>query len=421
MGKRLMAQGKSLKDIVDWGLCTGCGACAAYCPRGVVHMVDFVEVGLRPAFGNIGCEGCTACLALCPGLEVDCRASHPDWEPASEQEKELGPYLEIWEGQAADPEIQNSAASGGVVTALALHCLEREGMEFVSHTAMSPSIPLKSQTVRSRSRQELLERAGARYAPSSPCDGLKSIEESPRPCVFIGRPCDATAVQKYRKLSPTLDRNLGLTLSLFCSGVPSTRGALDLLQRMGCDARLAGGICCQGAGSPEELALRLCGPGESSPLSSVDAPGDLPQHRSCRCHLCPDGLGRNADIACGDAWNRFGKDGQPGMSLLIVRTERGRELLRRAHEAGALRLKPIQPEAAISAQQGLLARRTHIFGRLLAFRLLGIPRPHYTGYALREDWVRLSLGARIQSVAGAIKRILRERLWRRRPPGAVWR
>ena len=48
----------------------------------------------------------------------------------------IGPYLEVWDGYAADDEIRRKASSGGALSALSLYCLEKENMESVLHTGM---------------------------------------------------------------------------------------------------------------------------------------------------------------------------------------------------------------------------------------------------------------------------------------------
>src|SRR5258707_1343211 len=105
---------------------------------------------------------------------------------SAEADHEFGPVLEIWEGFASDPEVRMRASSGGLLTALSLYCLEREGMASVLHTGQDPEKPWLNKTVQSRGRSDLLQRTGSRYAPASPCDGLRDIENSSEPCVFVG-------------------------------------------------------------------------------------------------------------------------------------------------------------------------------------------------------------------------------------------
>ena len=154
----------------------------------------------------------------------------------------------------------------------------------------------------------------------------------------------------------------------------------------------------------------------SESLSYGEAWGRLTKHRPFRCNLCPDGLGRLADISCGDAWHRYsGQDDNPGLSLVLVRTRRGQEIVRQARDAGYLSLRPSSTWAVKEAQKNLLERRREIYGRLLAMKLLRIPTPRFTGFSLAEEWRKKSLSGKIRTVLGTIKRLIRKGLWRRRP------
>lgn len=67
--------------------------------------------------------------------------------------------------------------------------------------------------------------------------------------------------------------------------------------------------------------------------------GFLQKYRPYRCHLCPDGTGEFADISCGDPWYREIKEHETGYSLALARTQRGREILHAAIDAGYAVLK----------------------------------------------------------------------------------
>lgn len=393
----------SIKDVVDWGLCTGCGACFFNCDKGQVKLINVESVGIRPHFAD--CGSCTACLAICPGHHV---------ETTSTADSELGPVLEVWEGHAADPEIRFRASSGGVLTALALYCLEREDMGSVLHTGMDESKPWTNKTVHSHNRSELLARSGSRYAPSSPCEGLQAVEESQQPCVVVGKPCDASAVAKLSNARPQLDRKIGLSLTFFCAGTPSTRGTLDLMESLGTDPQHVAAVRYRGEGWPGRFTVSSSNGANGKSLSYMDSWGRLASYRPMRCHLCPDGLGQSADISCGDAWERFNDKPDPGRSIVIVRTERGKEILLRAMAAKYVELERVGPEAIIAAQPNLLQKRRELFGRLFAMKLLWVPTPSFPGFSLFRSWARLPLTRQFQTIAGTLRRFLLRGLWRKR-------
>ncbi len=51
-----MSKIKSVKDVVDWGLCTGCGACFSACKKDAISLVNIEIVGIRPKVNTDLCS-----------------------------------------------------------------------------------------------------------------------------------------------------------------------------------------------------------------------------------------------------------------------------------------------------------------------------------------------------------------------------
>lgn len=399
---------ETVKDIAAWRLCLGCGACAWACDNMAVRLVDITDDGIRPVVDE-SCARCGRCVAVCPGIDT----SHGRWEPEADQElgRSWGPVLEVWEGHAVDPEIRFHGSSGGAATALALYCVEKEGMHGTVHAGADKEEPHRNRTRLSRSRGELLEKTGSRYSPASPCDSLGIIEAAPSPCVFIGKPCDVAALRKAQTLSPGLDSRTGLTISIFCAGTPSTRGTLDLLERFDRKAQELQTLRYRGNGWPGNWTAKTRSGASSMPYK--DAWSFLQKYRPLRCHLCPDGTGEFADISCGDPWYREITPEEPGLSLIVTRTAKGRRLLKAAADSGYLEIKKIDPALLERSQQNLLAKRSAVWGRLLALKLLLVPVPKLRGFSLFHNWSALTLKEKARSLAGTMRRAMKRRYYRR--------
>jgi coenzyme F420 hydrogenase subunit beta len=402
----------SLQDVVDWGLCIGCGACAYACDKGAVTLENVESAGIRPRFTSDGCGGCTKCLAICPGYSLDGNSLPLPVE--THADREFGPALEVWEGYAQDPDVRYQASSGGLLSALALYCLEQAKMQFVLHTGVDEEKPWINKTIKSTTKAEILSRTGSRYAPSSPCDGLQDIANAGGECVFIGKPCDAAAVSELRKERPELDRNLGLVLTFFCAGTPSTKGTLDLVASMKVQRSQIDAVRYRGEGWPGKFKVQYDGRSKEQSLSYEESWGKLTGYRPLRCNLCPDGLGRFGDLSCGDAWEKHTGNGDQGRSLVLVRTERGREILHRAIAAGYVQLERVDSGAVFAAQPNLLRRRRELYGRFLAMRLLGVPTPRFKGFSLFRGWLRQSPAMQARTVIGTMRRIVQRKWWKRR-------
>ena len=401
-----------LKDVVDWRLCVGCGLCAYLCPDNV-KLKDIVNDGIRPEVLANGCGPSCECLQACPGLHAHHDTQRNDG--VDELRAGWGPVLELFEGYAADPELRFRGSSAGLATALALYCLEREEMYGVLHIEGDANEPWRNRTVLSRDRDVLLRRTGSRYAPASPCDSLHLIENAPRPCIFIGKPCDVTGLRNAMALRPQLSKKVGVAIGIFCAGTPSTQGTLDLLQQLEVDSSKVEEIRYRGNGWPGNYSARL--QDEEQPrrqLSYKASWSFLQEYRPFRCHLCPDGTSEFADISCGDPWYREIHEDEPGLSLVVVRTPKGREIVRRAIESGYVVLQPAESNKLEAAQKNLLAKRSAIWGRLLAMKIFGIPAPKYVGFSLLKNWMRLPLPEKLRSVLGTTRRIMTRRYFLKR-------
>lgn len=394
-------------------MCLGCGVCAYMCPENLIELTNIMDEGIRPIVQSDGCGSCTLCLDVCPGHDYS--RLEPDETPAAikELEEGWGPVLEIWEGYPADKNIHYQGSSAGMSTAIALYCLERGGMHGVVHIAGDKDNPLNNKTIMSHSRAELLASTGSRYAPASPCSGLGFIEEAPDQCVFIGKPCDVAAVRKAQYLKPILKEKIGVTISIFCAGTPASRGTTDFLAEHRIDPNQVQELRYRGCGWPGHFTVRVNGQDEYAlKMTYGDSWDFLQRYRPYRCHLCPDGTGEFADIACGDPWYREIQEGALGSSLVVVRTERGRRIVREAMEAGYIHLKPGTSEMLVESQRNLLSKRSSIWGRSAAFKVIGQPAPKMPGYNLFKLWLRIPLKEKARSFLGTLRRIIQRKYYK---------
>jgi len=414
----------NIDEIVRSKLCSGCGACAYIAPASLV-MADEPGAGLRPRSrigeageageGDEGDEGDEAdAVAVCPGAGLSLTFDATDDGLIHELAPAWGPIYAMWEGYAADDAIRHAGSSGGAASALALYCLEGQGMHGVLHIAAREDKPYLNETVMSHTREELLARTGSRYAPASPCDGLQRVEEAPSPCVFIGKPCDAAAVQKARRLRAKLDEKVGVTIAFFCAGTPSTQGTLEMLKRMGIDnPEGLVSLRYRGNGWPgmATAVVRTAAGEETKQLTYEQSWGEvLAKHQQWRCKVCADHTGEFADIAVGDPWYRPIEPGEAGSSLILARTPRGREIIEGAAAAGYLMMEKVAPDILPKSQPNLLRTRGAVWGRILACRLMGVPAPRYTNMPMFRHWWReLSWSQKARSIGGTMKRILRGR------------
>ncbi len=407
-------------DVAETQLCCGCGACAYVAPD-ALEMVDVVDHGRRPVVktGHYRDHNLRKALAVCPGIELSHKINAVDGRSGVVEElaEGWGPVLEVWEGWINDEDARFRGSSGGGVTALARYGLEIGGMSGVLHIAARPDAPHLNETVLSVNRDQLNRGSGSRYSPASPCDGLAEIEAASGPCIFVGKPCDVAATNKAAALRPALARKLGLTIAIFCAGTPSTKGTLKMLERLGVsDPSELAELRYRGHGWPGE-ATSITLDGQESRLTYQQSWGEvLSAHAQWRCRICPDHTGEFADIAVGDPWYREIEPGDPGRSMFVARTERGRDFLLAAIAAGYVVAEKADPMTLPASQPNLLKVRGNVWMRILVSRLLGAAVPTYTNIPTRPFWWRtLTWREKLQSVLGTTKRVFKRGLRYRQP------
>lgn len=404
---------KNIRDVVEGHLCTGCGMCA-YLSVDSLEMQDEIDYGRRPVLKNTAIPVNTSAelLNCCPGAKLDRLPTQPDNIRALE--KGWGNVYEVWEAFATDPQIRHAGSSGGVITALSLYCLEQENMAQVLHTKADPQMPYLNTTACSSNKEQLMEGTGSRYAPSSPCEKLDSIENANAPCVFIGKPCDVAAVHKARTLKPKLNQNLGAVISFFCAGVPSTSGTLKLMRNQGVsDKKTVQSLRYRGNGWPGLWTVRYKEDAQikQQQLTYAQSWGELQKDRQWRCYICPDHIGEFADIAIGDPWYREIQTNDDGRSMIVVRTERGRQIVKAAAETGYIVLEKSDSSILPRSQPNLQKTKGLLWGRLLALKMSGAFVPVYQNFSLLELWItESSLKEKLQSILGTVKRVYLKKL-----------
>lgn len=399
----------TIQSVVDQHLCSGCGACS-YAHPNSIRMTDTLTHGRRPsAVGSQDLSGCDA-RPICPSVQ----AAHFESKPTSTDN--WGEVLEVWEGYATDEEIRYRGSSGGAVTALALFGLQTQHLSGVLHVKADEKSPLLNETVLSKSRDELVAGAGSRYSPASPCEKLAEIENAAGPCMFIGKPCDVAGAVTASRLSQKLNENLAVTVAVFCAGTPSMSGTVALANSLGvADPSQITKVKFRGEGWPGLMTIEYqTEEGERKEASIPYAEGwgqILQKHRQWRCNMCADHTGESADISVGDPWYRPVDKGDPGRSLIVVRTERGKKYVREAIDAGYLEAGKCSPHVVDLAQKHLLKAQASIWGRNVASKMMGVAPPPMQRMRRWRVWMKeLSLKEKLQSVFGAAKRISRKRI-----------
>lgn len=375
-----------LNRISECGLCISCGLCESVAGTDRVRMAVTPLGHLRPVVvGELDHATVDRIYDTCPGTRVDGlpvrlidgdTRSDPVW----------GPYRRMVRAYAADPDVRFRAATGGVLTAMALYLVESGRVDFVLHAKASVEKPTFGERHLSFAAADVVAGAGSRYGPTATLIDVRDVLDRGRPFAFAGTPCDIGALRNYARHDDRVDDLVKYWLTPVCGGympppdMHAFLAGLDLREE-DLTALSYRGYGCPGPTRIETRDGRVIEKNYLDMWSEDAGAWSLP----FRCKICPDGIGEAADIAAADTWpggapTWEGQADDPGTNAVIARTAAGVELLEAAAAAGHLVVeRDIGPEDMSLYQPHQVAKKYAAWARHQGLRAAGEPAPETTG------------------------------------------
>jgi coenzyme F420 hydrogenase subunit beta len=395
-----------LDQIVQAGLCIGCGLCESLAGAGRVTFVATADGRERPlAPAPLDSRTVQTINAVCPGTRIE-GADPPRLAPGTRIDPAWGPIGRLVRGHAADPVLRHRGASGGVLSALAEFMLSSGRVELVVHVAPSRQAPMRSARHLSFDRADVLESCGSRYGPTAPLRDFVSLLDRGRPFALIGKPCDVGAVRNLARLDPRVDRLMPYALSMICGGASELGKSQDVLERFGVAERELALFRYRGHGNPGATRIETRD-GRVHQLSYGEMWEDEATWRlQARCKICPDAIGEAADIVAGDTWPDATLEGEDaGFNSILARTAAGVELLDAAVAAGAITVcGPLTPRQLDHFNPHQVAKKRAIAARLVALRGAGTPVPRVRRLRIARLGVSGGVRPAVREFRGTLRR-----------------
>ena len=381
-----------LSDIVENGLCIGCGICQSIAGSDRVEVVMTPEGRQRPVESTSpDKETLEQITAVCPGTQIHGLPDRfiekdtiidPIWGPYLPSSGDGAPFeTGIARGYAADPEVRFKASTGGVLSALALFLLDTGRIDFVLHVAASKQQPMRSERQISFDRVQVMEGAGSRYGPTAPLVDFVEVLDREQPFAFVGKPCDINAIRNLAKTDTRVDRYCRYCLTIFCGGTSELGKSEELLDAFDVKEEQLSLFRYRGYGNPGPTRLETKDGRHFNKNYNEFWEGESGWRLQFRCKICPDPNGESADLAAFDIWPDANPQGEDeGFNGIMPRTAKGLELLEAAVEAGVLIIdRPFTAREIDVFQPHQVRKKKAVWTRLQALQQSGQLIPEVSG------------------------------------------
>lgn len=362
-----------VEEIVESGLCIGCGLCRSVAGGERVKLVATPHGVERPVVTEpLDRATLERINAVCPGVRVAGLERHRR-APGAATDRVWGAAARLAIGHATDPETRFCASSGGVLTALAQFMLDRGEVDCVVHVSASRARPLRSTRQLSVDRAALLRAAASRYGPAAPLLDFCEILDRGRPFAFVGKPCDVSAIRNLARRDPRVDRHMRAALAMICGGASRLTKSTDLLESVGVPEEELAEFRYRGRGAPGMTRIEARD-GRAHELTYNEMWADESRWQiQSRCKICPDAIGETADVVAGDCWEGGSPTGEDeGFNAILARTRTGVRLLDEAVAAGRVQIvEAISFRDLDRFQPHQVAKKQAVWPRLLGIRAAG--------------------------------------------------
>jgi coenzyme F420 hydrogenase subunit beta len=325
------SQGFLKKSVLEEGLCTGCGACVGLCPYQVIYNDRTVQLH------NCDLED-GKCYSFCPRTATDLAALRALLFEPDDLTAEIGAVKAYYFSRAVDPELRKIAQHGATVTALLELALSEGLIDSAIISARDQEFAQNGAILNDRGA--LRKNAGSKFTVSPTVAAFNQLVTEDKGNIgVVATPCQALALAKMKLVKEGTAKidQLKLVIGLYCGWTLSVEKYTKLLL----EKKIA----------PESITGMDIPPGKNIlELYTNDGARSIPfdEVQNCireACLYCMDSTAEYADVSVGSARFAGSWEDVRRWNQLIVRTQKGKELVDLAVKRGILEVREAPMES----------------------------------------------------------------------------
>ncbi len=350
----LISQKILKKEVLEAGLCTVCGACVGLCPYQIIYHDRTVQ--LHPCNLENG-----KCYDYCPRTSTDLNKLRNLLFDVADLTPEIGSLKSYYFSRATDHQLCEDAQHGGTVTALMELALLEGIIDSAIISARDQEFGQKGEVVKGRT--ELRKNAGSKFTVSPTVATFNQLTATKDlgNIGVVATPCQALALAKMKLKVANEDRakidQLKLVIGLYCGWTLAAEKFNELMGKN--DIELGSITGMDIPAGKNSLEIYTSSGTKSFPLSDA---------RECirsACNYCLDSTAEFSDISVGAA--RFGKNWEEmrHWNQIIVRTQKGSELIDLAIKRGVLEVREAPAESLLQLKKAAAGKKVEAIQNII--------------------------------------------------------
>jgi coenzyme F420-reducing hydrogenase beta subunit len=369
-------------EIVDAGLCIGCGSCASSCPSADMRWDKhgFLKPAGPSAWYDAPSETVSQQCPFSPRAPNEDAIAAARFPAPLDWHRSLGSFEAAYVGHVGEERYRPQGSSGGLTSWVAAELLRTGAVDGVAHVV--PTEPASGgrffEYRISRSPADLIQGTKSRYYPVELSGVLREIRGASGRYAIIGIPCFIKAIHLLRRIDPIIRDRVTHTLGLFCGHQKSAAMVESFAWQLGAEIEGVRAVDYRIKNDRRpanwyraHLDLTRGGSAEQDWWHLADGDWGAGFFQNPACNWCDDVVAETADIAFGDAWvEPYASDGR-GTNVVIVRTRAMRDLIEAARGDGRLQLTPVDADFVVQTQAAGLRHRREGLAYRLSWRRTG--------------------------------------------------
>jgi coenzyme F420 hydrogenase subunit beta len=360
-----------ITQVVDEYLCHSCGACFASCGHNSISFVESIGGYYMPKIDYDTCTNCGLCFEVCSGDHFGTSLQKEiSFDPF------IGEILSSEVGRASDETIFQNSQSGGVTTALLAQLLDNNIIEVALVATMREGALPRGDYVLIRNSQELFMTQKSKYTPIPLLKVVSELKKIHKTIAVVGLSCHFHGLQNLCDTYEWLAKKDIIKIGLICDRI-MTSSAIDFISLQATQEPIKKFVFRNKQKSSYPGNPTITTEDNIEYILDESVRIDMKDFFTpARCRLCFDKLNIFADVVMGDPHGLEGIDRKGGETLVLVRTQKGKESIKSAKNSNYINLRGIDMLSAVSGQR-IAQKKKEWSAYMSAWQALGKKVPNY--------------------------------------------